>query len=68
MLLGSAVSRLGLNTMNKQYSHVGRMVGSFNSQQDGWKESFYDGEPETSQLVTLLMQIAIHSATTDGPL
>jgi len=54
--------------MNKQYSHVGRIVGSFNSQMDGSKESFYDGEPKTSQLVTLLMQTAIHSATPVGPL
>jgi len=49
-------------------SHVRRMVGSLNSQLDGWKESFYDGEPESSQLVTLMMQTAIHSATPEARL
>jgi len=33
---------------------------------DGWIESFYDGQPETGP-VTLLMQTAIHYATTVDP-
>jgi len=32
------------------YSHVGRKTGSINSKLDGWKQSFYDGEPETRQV------------------
>jgi len=44
------------------------MVGSLNRQLSGWKESFYDGQPEPSHSVTLMMQTAIHSAAPAGPL